>query len=73
VTGCTKSIDEWNPRCVHEPHADATTLEYIAHYAAPGIGWHGKCKACGKDFAVVGTSAYDPTEMAHLMNPEDTV
>jgi hypothetical protein len=60
----------------------ATTAEYTCHredvaliasYAAPGIGWHGRCHICGRDWFVIGASLHDPAEMADIAGPEDVI
>ena len=54
------------------PHVcERDTVDYIAHYGAPGIGWHGVCRVCSREWAVVGGTLHDPAAGAHELSPED--
>lgn len=50
---------------------DNTTMVYVATYGAPGIGQEWKCAACGRVWAKVGDTFYDPNEGEHILRPED--
>lgn len=62
-----------NADCNHVPRDEGSTLKYIAHYAAPGTGYAAECTVCLQQFAVVGASVYDPSEMQHVLGPDDVI
>jgi hypothetical protein len=67
-------MNDINPDCRHFACSeDDSTLEYVAHYAAPGIGYSARCTICLASFSVVGGSVYNPNEMAHVLGPEDVI
>lgn len=61
------------PTCDHTVRTPGSTLEFVAHYAAPGIGASYTCTACGAPFAVVGGAVHDPADGAHVLSPEDVI
>lgn len=57
-----------NIKCPEHAEQD---IRYIAHYGAPGVGWHGQCPVDGKDWSVVGGLAFDPDQGAHILTEDD--
>jgi hypothetical protein len=55
------------------PEHDDTPIEFIAHYGAPGIGWHGRCPVDHRDWAVVGSQAHTPEDQAHILRLSDCI
>jgi hypothetical protein len=58
----------------HDPSdcpGDERVLDFVAHYGAPGIGqaWH--CRVCGREWAKLGGSFFDPATGVHELRPED--
>lgn len=62
-----QAVDRLDHECTRDD------LDYQGHYGAPGIGWHGVCRVCKRDWSVIGDSLHDPSEQAHVQGPEDVI
>lgn len=65
---------EWTRHtCAVAPTDEGGDLDYVAHYAAPGVGQEWRCVRCQRSWARVGAIFHDAADGAHILLPEDVV